>query len=58
MAARRAAICKRYLFQQIENQHVVGHSIERWGDFVICEGGGGSNLGLCYSPATTEDFQE
>ena len=29
MAARRAAICKRYLFQQIENQHVVGHSIER-----------------------------
>ena len=28
MAARRAAICKRYLFQQIENQHVVGHSIE------------------------------
>ena len=30
MAARRAAICKRYLFQQIENQHVVGHSIERW----------------------------
>jgi hypothetical protein len=29
MAARRPSICRRYPFQPIENQHVVGHSIER-----------------------------
>ena len=29
MAARRASICRRYPFQQIENQHLIGHSIER-----------------------------
>ena len=29
MTARRASICRRYRFQQIENQHLIGHSIER-----------------------------
>jgi len=27
MAARWASICRRYSFQQIENQHLVGHSM-------------------------------
>ena len=28
MAARRTSICRRYPFQPIENQHLIGHSIE------------------------------